>query len=406
MPFDGRLNELALEAHIAAQPELAGEPLLILGRQLADFEEDKDRLDILALDLDGEIVLIELKVADAFRVTDLQALGYAAAYASRTPEELANTLRRYLERLTEGASEAPGTRLRDPLADGDAVAAVQTGAPDGDEKTALTRIERPGQFRGAGGAATGFQVADPSDGRGEIWALPSTVSLEDAKARIVEFLPIDDFDEWQPSQRVRIKVIAPGFPRRVLKNVKWLGDVYDMPIEAIAARLFETARAEYHISFERLLPLPGDAEFDLTIRRREERKRDDNVARSKRPNVVPVLLAAGKLHDGQVLYVHRSVLPAPNRDLFDPDHIAFQVTVRTTEGGPAKFAWRPDDGTEARPLVPSGVAYELYKAVIPDWGGSAFASPVAVSFTVEPHGKTLADIALDEGLWSPADAVE
>src|SRR4051794_37365810 len=109
--FQNRMDELTLEKHIAANAALVGEELLVLGRQLAEFEEDKDRLDILAIDTDGEIVLIELKVSEDFRVTDLQALAYAGAYAIRDTEELAHTLRRYLEKhaAAKAAAQAPET---------------------------------------------------------------------------------------------------------------------------------------------------------------------------------------------------------------------------------------------------------------------------------------------------------
>src|SRR4051812_36486130 len=91
--FQGRLDELTLEKLIVDDPALVGERLLVLGRQLAEFEEDQGRLDVLAIDTSGELVLIELKVTEKFRVTDLQALAYAGAYATRPPNDLAETLR-------------------------------------------------------------------------------------------------------------------------------------------------------------------------------------------------------------------------------------------------------------------------------------------------------------------------
>src|SRR3954452_10900131 len=48
--FQGRMDELTLEKHIATNPALMGERLLVVGRQLAEFEEDRDRLDVLAID--------------------------------------------------------------------------------------------------------------------------------------------------------------------------------------------------------------------------------------------------------------------------------------------------------------------------------------------------------------------
>ena len=77
-PLAGHVSEATLEKWIVTNPHLAGEPLLVLGSQLAEFAEDKDRLDVLAVDKQGELILMELKVDGEFRVTDLQALAYAA----------------------------------------------------------------------------------------------------------------------------------------------------------------------------------------------------------------------------------------------------------------------------------------------------------------------------------------
>jgi RecB family endonuclease NucS len=65
------MGERDLEALIVNHPELLGEELPVLGSQLAESAEDRDRLDVLAVDRDGELVLVELKVDGAFRVTDL-----------------------------------------------------------------------------------------------------------------------------------------------------------------------------------------------------------------------------------------------------------------------------------------------------------------------------------------------
>src|SRR6185437_7414387 len=116
------------------------------------------------------------------------------------------------------------------------------------------------------GTGVGADAAAPSVGE------PS-ITYEDALATIASFIEIDDIADWQPSQHVRIKLVAPTFPRRVHQTVKWLGDVYSVRIEAITMRLFETAPNRYSLAFERLLPLPAEEEFDMTIRDRENRQR-------------------------------------------------------------------------------------------------------------------------------------
>jgi hypothetical protein len=327
--FDGHVSEAQLETWVVESPQLVGEALLVLGRQLAEFAEDQDRLDVLAVDEDGELVLIELKVAENFKVTDLQALAYAGAYASREPAELANTLRRTLEKST-------GTEA----------------------------------------------------------------SLEDAKQRIIEYLELDDFGAWQPSQHVRIKLVAPVFPRRVLKTVKWLGDVYSMPIEAIAVRLFNQDDRRYSLTFERLLPLPEEGEFDMTVRRREERKRSENVAR--RLALVPLLGREGLLTDGQQLWVSKGVLRQEDRHLYDTEAPAFQVVVRIEGNSAPKFEWRANDEEDSELLSPSAIPYRVNKAVVA-WDGEPYYSPVASNFTVTPDGQTLEEFAAANGLWAASE---
>src|SRR5581483_6119045 len=96
--FSGRVSESELEKWLIENPALAGEPLLVLGSQLAEFAEDKDRLDVLAVDKRGEIVLLELKVDGAFRLTDLQALAYAAGYSALDATHFAEILRKRWEK--------------------------------------------------------------------------------------------------------------------------------------------------------------------------------------------------------------------------------------------------------------------------------------------------------------------
>ncbi len=362
--FQGRVSESKLEDWIVAQPDLAGEPLLILGRQLAEFEEDKDRLDVLAVDGTGELVLIELKVDDEFRVTDLQALAYAGAYARCQPEQLAHPLQRHLNRQPQ---TVPGVDTAQEVGGPE-----QVSQPGGDQAE--------GAFVPDGGAAAG--------GTGP------KQTLEDAKERIIAFLGRGDFDDWQFSQHVRIKLIAPGFPRRVLQNVKWLSSVYGMPIEAIGARLFESHKGSYSISFERLLPLPDEDEFDLTVRQHEDRQRNANI--SRRPAVLPLLVQAGHLTHGQTLFL---VPFKMYEQYYDAENVAFQARVHAPDNGTIKLAWRANAEAVEQILAPSLVAYNAWKSVIPEYEGDEYTTAVATSFTTSPGGQTLAQLAEATGAW-------
>jgi hypothetical protein len=359
VPFAGRVDELTLERWIVENPELVGEELLVLGHQLADFEEDKDRLDVLALDRTGEIVLIELKVSEDFRVTDLQALAYAGAYAKRTSNDFAATLLRHMRKQAQAA--AAGTPGAASGSDGER----STSAP--------VEID-----------TLGVEVAVPD------------VSIEDARAAIAAFIEVDDFADWEPSQHVRIKLVAPNFPRRVLQTVKWLGDVYSVRLEAITIRLFETAPQKYSIAFERLLPLPSEEQFDMTVREREERKRQENSTR--RAAVLPLLVNNGSIRHGQTLYAVQSLLILEHRSLWDPQNVVFQVQVHAPDGAAPKLVWRPAPDAPQEILSPSLIAQRIFQTVVPGWE-KEFSSPVASNFALSPGGQTLEELALATGVW-------
>ena len=65
-------------------PEMLGEKLLILSIEFDRFSNSNDRLDILALDTEGNLVVIELKRDSAAGLADLQAIRYAAMVSSMT----------------------------------------------------------------------------------------------------------------------------------------------------------------------------------------------------------------------------------------------------------------------------------------------------------------------------------
>jgi hypothetical protein len=226
-----------------------------------------------------------------------------------------------------------------------------------------------------------------------------TITFEEAAAKIAAFIEVEDFADWQPSQHVRIKLVAPTFPRRVLQTVKWLGDVYSLRLEAIIVRLFETAPHKYSIAFERLLPLPAEEDFGMTIRERENRKRAENA--SRRPAVLPLLVNEGELEHGQKLWAVKTILPVEDRGKYDPDSPVFQVRVHAPGDGAPKLAWRATTDDAEEVLAPSLVGLRIYCAVIDGWD-EEFNTPVAANLAVVPGGKTLEDVALDEGLWESA----
>jgi hypothetical protein len=334
-PFVGQVSESELERIVLEAPQILGEELLPLGHQLADFSEDLQRLDVLALDRSGEIVLVELKVNDQFGFTDLQALGYAGGYADLPTSHYAKTLRRSI--------------------------ASEKGEP----------------FRQASGLA-------------------ADASLDEVQGAIAEFISHESFEAWSPSRQVRIKLVGPGFPKRILKTVKWLGDVYAMPIEAIRVQLF-VADGVRDLSFDRLLPLPGEGAFDLTVREREAQRREQNEGRRKRVRIFPLLIEKGVLKDGDRLWLLKTAFRAEHRHLFKPGDQMFSGEVKSSS--PTKLLWRRTPTSEAEEISPASLAHRICEVLL-DQPVDGFGTGVADTYTVGENGPTLEDLAAQQDLWN------
>lgn len=77
-----------LEEWAIGEPRILGEELLVITAEFDKFEDLYDRLDIMALDPEGNLVVVELKRDKADRTTDLQAIKYASYCANLTAEQL------------------------------------------------------------------------------------------------------------------------------------------------------------------------------------------------------------------------------------------------------------------------------------------------------------------------------
>ena len=75
-----------------------GEELLIIQEEFAGFEETKERLDLLALDKEGNLVIIENKLDDTGRDVTWQALKYASYCSTLTKDEIINIYQAYLSK--------------------------------------------------------------------------------------------------------------------------------------------------------------------------------------------------------------------------------------------------------------------------------------------------------------------
>lgn len=105
---DEALYESDVEDWVSKAPAVLGEPLLIIGRQV-QLDEGKDRIDLLAVDKAGRLVIIELKRDLVGGSADLQALRYAALVGGWTYEDIRRQAEGHWR--TVGVSETFAQRL-------------------------------------------------------------------------------------------------------------------------------------------------------------------------------------------------------------------------------------------------------------------------------------------------------
>ena len=87
-----------LQEWLANQADALGEPLLIIQKEFAGFDETKERLDLLALDKSGALVVIENKLDDSGRDVVWQCLKYASYCSTLSKTSIASIYQQYLDK--------------------------------------------------------------------------------------------------------------------------------------------------------------------------------------------------------------------------------------------------------------------------------------------------------------------
>ena len=87
-----------LQEWLAATPDALGEELLIIQKEFDGFADTRERLDLLALDKSGKLVIIENKLDDTGRDVVWQAVKYAAYCSNLTKTQIVDIFQQYLDR--------------------------------------------------------------------------------------------------------------------------------------------------------------------------------------------------------------------------------------------------------------------------------------------------------------------
>ena len=95
---EGVKERADLQRLLRDQPDVLEAGLFIVAEEYGDWEESRRRIDLLALDRDGRLVVIELKRTEDGGFMELQAIRYAAMVANMTFEQAVDAHREYLGR--------------------------------------------------------------------------------------------------------------------------------------------------------------------------------------------------------------------------------------------------------------------------------------------------------------------
>ena len=93
-----------IQEWVAANPGILGEDLLIIGKEFSGFDRTNERLDLLAVDADGKLVVIELKRDDSGADAHWQAIKYASYLQRATAERIVGMLAEFREVSEEDAA--------------------------------------------------------------------------------------------------------------------------------------------------------------------------------------------------------------------------------------------------------------------------------------------------------------
>lgn len=198
-----------LQEWVIHEPRILGENLLVITSEYAGFEDTLDRLDVLALDRDGKLVVVELKRDLADSETDLQALKYASFCSTLTAEDVQHLYREFHQRR----------RSED-----------------------LTPEDVGNQF--ASFIASDELISLGEDG----WA---TFELDD---------------------RPRILLAAGDFGTEVTSPVLWLNQEYGLDISCVRLQAYEH-NGEYLVQGQRIIPVPEADEYMTKRRKKQEQQR-------------------------------------------------------------------------------------------------------------------------------------
>jgi hypothetical protein len=102
-----------LQEWLENTPETFGEELLFIQKEFDGFDDTRERLDLLAIDKQGDIVVIENKLDDSGKDVTWQVLKYASYCSSLSKQQIREIYQSYLDK--KGQNESAESNISDFL---------------------------------------------------------------------------------------------------------------------------------------------------------------------------------------------------------------------------------------------------------------------------------------------------
>lgn len=197
------------------EPRVLGEDLLVVTSEYAKFADLRERLDIMAIDREGKLVVAELKRDKADRTTDLQAIKYASYCATLTAEEVQQDYRAFWNER------------------------------DGNDLTPEEVGERFAEF------------------------------LSESVLDDVPYMD-DGWANFELDDTPRILLVAGSFGPEITSPVMWLIEEYDMDITCTRVQAY-THRNRVILNSQQVIPIPEAEEYLTKRRAKQEKQKQSSV---------------------------------------------------------------------------------------------------------------------------------
>jgi alkylated DNA nucleotide flippase Atl1 len=190
----------------------------------------------------------------------------------------------------------------------------------------------------------------------DMYARYHEMSEGEAREALLELLGGSEEEPPRIDDKPRIVLVAGDFRTEVTTTVLWLIDNFEMDIRCVRLQPF-SVHGRTLVHSEVIIPLPEAEQYRLGVQRKRRQVEEEQEQKVRAGRLLPRLLEADAVSQGQVLYFRRDAVPigAVPWSLEAP---LYQATIINTEGI-RSLEWTDPTSGETRQESPSLLAARL-----------------------------------------------